>query len=87
MANTAMVRARMSPELKADAERVLNALGLSPSTAITLLFEQVIRQQALPFSVGLPNVTTRAAMREAESGSVTRAQSPDELFVSLDTDH
>ena len=87
MARTATVRVQMAPELKADAERVLSALGLSPSTAITQLYQQIVRHQAVPFWVGIPNATTSAAMGEAEAGAVTRARSPKELFAGLDADN
>jgi DNA-damage-inducible protein J len=36
MTKTAMIRARVDPDLKEDAERVFNALGLSATQAITL---------------------------------------------------
>jgi len=85
MAKTATVRAHMAPALKASVENVLGALGLSPSTAIPLSYEQIVRHHALPLSIGLPNATTRAAMRMAETGTVTRAPSSEELFSSLDT--
>ena len=85
MARTATVRVQMAPELKADAEWVLSALGLSPSTAITALYQQIVQHQSLPLWDWIPNAITRAAMGEAEAGAVTRARSPDDMFVSLDT--
>ena len=38
MAKTAMIRARVEPELKCQAEEVFAGLGLSPTEAITLFY-------------------------------------------------
>lgn len=67
MAKDAMVRARVEPELKANAERVLNQLGLSTSQAITLFLKQVELRQGLPFSVEIPNSTTLQTLRETDA--------------------
>ncbi len=68
MTKTAMIRARMEPDLKQEAERVLAEVGLSPTEAIRLFYRQVSLHQGLPFDVRLPNAATRAALREARSG-------------------
>ena len=65
---SAMVRARMEPELKAKAEKYFNLLGLSTTQAITLFFKQVELHQGLPFEVNVPNNETIAAMKEIENG-------------------
>lgn len=39
--------------IKAQAEDILNSLGLSPSSAITMFYKQVVLQQGLPFDVTL----------------------------------
>ena len=38
MSKTAMIRARMEPTLKSDAEQILAQLGLSPAEAIRLFY-------------------------------------------------
>ena len=87
MSKSATVRARLEPALKAEAEEVLSELGLNPTVAITMYYEQIVRRQGIPFDVALPNATTRAAMRDAESGAgVTRSRSKRELFAQLDAD-
>ena len=68
MAKTEMIRARVEPELKHDAEAVLTALGLTPTAAITLFYKQVTLTQGLPFAVTIPNQETRNAMRQALDG-------------------
>ncbi len=68
MAKTEMIRARMEPEIKHDAEAVFKALGLSPTEAITLFYRQVFLHNGLPFEVKIPNAETREAMRRAIEG-------------------
>jgi len=87
MAKTATVRARVEPQLKERAEEVLSELGLNPTAAITLYYEQIVKRHGIPFPVSLPNATTRKAMRDAEEGrNVTRASNLDDLFEQLDSD-
>jgi DNA-damage-inducible protein J len=62
------IRARIEPKLKAEAERVLAALGLSASDAIRVFYKQVVLRKGLPFDVAIPNATTRKAMKDADAG-------------------
>ena len=51
-----MLTARMEPELKADAEGILSALGIPAGSAITLFYRQIVLHRGLPFAVTLnPN--------------------------------
>ena len=72
MAKTEMIRARVEPELKHDAEAVLTALGLTPTEAITLFYKQVTLTQGLPFAVTIPNEETRKVMQQALEGEDLR---------------
>ncbi len=65
MTKTAMVRARMEPGLKKDAEQVMADIGLSPTEAIRLFYRQVTLNDGLPFEVRIPNAETRAAIAES----------------------
>ena len=51
---TEMVRARISPEIKERAESIFGSLGLNPSQAIVLFYNQVTLHNGLPFSLKLP---------------------------------
>ena len=87
MAKSEMIRARVEPDLKHEAEEVFSALGLSSTEAITLFYKQVVLRHGLPFEVKIPNAETRAAIREAESGEgVGRVNSVDELLAEADSD-
>ena len=48
MTKSEMIRARVEPELKREAETVFSRLGLSTTQAITLFYKQVTLQQGLP---------------------------------------
>jgi DNA-damage-inducible protein J len=80
---TTIVRARVTPKLKDDAELVLSSLGVSMSDAIRMYLTQITLRRGIPFSVEIPNDATIAAMREVESGKMESAKSVDELFSKL----
>ena len=68
MAKTEMIRARVEPELKREAEELFSALGLSATEAITLFYKQVTLHRGLPFAVRTPNVDTIQALQQARDG-------------------
>ena len=49
MAKTAMIRARVEPELKQEAEKVFTKLGLTATEAIRLFYRQTALHNGLPF--------------------------------------
>jgi DNA-damage-inducible protein J len=65
MTKSKMIRARVEPGLKHDAEAVLDKLGMTPTEAITLFYKQVTLYRGLPFPVRIPNAATRKALLEA----------------------
>ena len=84
MAKTEMIRARVEPELKQDAEDVFSTLGLSPTEAITLFYKQVTLQNGLPFEVRIPNAETLEAMRQVrEQDGLIKYDSADDLMAEL----
>ncbi len=54
MAKSANLYARIEPDVKEQAESILNALGIPASNAITMFYKQIILQKGLPFEVKLP---------------------------------
>ena len=55
MQRTSSVFARVEPEIKEQAEQVLNLLGIPMSNAIGLFLRQVIMQRGIPFDMKLPD--------------------------------
>ena len=85
MAKTAMIRARLEPDLKRDAETVFSTLGLSATEAITLFYKQVTLHHGLPFEVRIPNAETRDALQQAaRKEKLTEYASLDDLRVAAE---
>lgn len=53
-AKTANLYARIEPDVKEQAERILSALGIPASNAINMFYKQIILQRGLPFEVKIP---------------------------------
>jgi DNA-damage-inducible protein J len=68
MPRTDRVVVPMEPKLKADAERILEELGLGADEAIRVFYKQVVLRTGLPFDLALPNAATRRAMRDVRQG-------------------
>ena len=84
MTKTAMVRARIEPQLKEKAERVFSELGLSTTEAITLFYRQVDLRDGLPFDVVIPNRTTLETFEETDAGrNLVVCRDADELFEKI----
>ena len=82
-----VVRARIEPELKSEAVKVLHSMGLTPSAAIRMFLQQVVSERALPFQVKAPNAESLAALRDvAENRNLTRHTSLESLWADLDKD-
>ena len=54
MANTATVYARIEPKLKDEVDKILNDLGVTPSSLIQMLYSQIKLTKSIPFEVKLP---------------------------------
>lgn len=66
MAKTANLYARIEPEIKEEAENILDALGIPVSNAINMFYKQIILQQGLPFDVKLPRPADASKMSAEE---------------------
>ena len=87
MAATAVVRARITEDVKEEASAVAAEMGLTLSDIVRLTLTRVAKDRALPFDVKVPNVTTRAAMEESRklmASGATRRIGAKELLDELD---
>lgn len=73
MARTANVFARVEPEIKEQAEQVLDRLGIPMSNAVGMFLRQVVLQKGIPFEVKLPSETPLSY------GSLTKDQFDTEI--------
>lgn len=80
------VRARIDSKLKAEAEAVLDQIGLTPSDAFRLMMIRIAAEKKLPFEPLVPNKTTIAAMRDARAGKVKTSGTIDQLMADLNAD-
>ncbi|MCR5663077.1 MAG: type II toxin-antitoxin system RelB/DinJ family antitoxin [bacterium] len=54
MAKTTAVYARIDTQLKDSAEEILAQLGITPTSAIQMLYSQIVLNKGLPFELRLP---------------------------------
>lgn len=81
-----MVRARIQPKLKREAEGVFRKVGLSPSEAVNVFYRQVVLRNGIPFNVALPNEETKSAIQSARSRKgVKKFRSVEALFDELES--
>ena len=79
----AAVHSRIQSEIKEQAERILQRLGLSPTEAIRMFYTQIALRNGLPFDVAIPNVETIKVMDDSRNGhNLERFDSIENLFES-----
>ena len=74
MATTTAVYARIDTNLKESAEEILYQLGITPSSAIQMLYSQIILQRGLPFEPRLPS------RKPISAGALSREELDSELL-------
>ena len=79
MANTSAVYARIDTGLKENAEGILSRLGISPASAIQMLYSQIVLQRGMPFELRLP-INTPTAI-----GGMSRAELDHELNKGMES--
>ena len=78
MGKTSNIFARVEPEIKEQAESVLNQLGIPMSSAVSMFLRQVVIQRGIPFEMKLP------AKRTLEIGKLTKEQLDVEIAKGVD---
>jgi addiction module RelB/DinJ family antitoxin len=79
MANTTAVYARIDTGLKENAEKILSQLGISPSSAIQMLYSQIVLTKGLPLDLHLPSAKPTAI------GGMSHAEIDVELKKGIDS--
>ena len=86
MAKTAIIQTRIDPEVKTQAQNVLNKLNLSMSEAISIFLTQVSLNRGIPFDIKIPNTLTADTLSKSEKGEeLHEVNSVDQLFQELDS--
>ncbi|MCM1283896.1 MAG: type II toxin-antitoxin system RelB/DinJ family antitoxin [Muribaculaceae bacterium] len=95
MANTSAIYARIDTNLKENAEHILQQLGISPSSAIQMLYSQIVLTRGMPLDLHLPSGKPTAIggmsrgeidaelMKGIESLKSGKAYTPDEIDEEL----
>jgi len=76
MNKSATIQARIDPDIKNKAQRILNKLNISMSEAISIFLTQVSLTNGIPFDIKIPNELTEETLLKSENG--------DELFEVSD---
>jgi len=86
MSRSAMIRARIDPKLKTQAEHIIKSLGLNASSVISLFYSQIKFQQGIPFEVRIPEKIKGSKVRDASIKALVkkcRAMTPDERLQAF----
>ena len=84
MIKSAMVRARVEPDLKDHAENIFRRLGLNATQAITIFYKQVELRDGLPFNVAIPTATTKRTFEASDAGrDLVVCENADDMFRKL----
>ena len=77
------VQARVTADLKQQAEAVFFEIGMSTAEAIRVFLKQAVNSGGLPFqpTAKRPNTETMAAILELENGGGQRFETTDDLFA------
>lgn len=85
----ATLQIRVRSDLKEKVESVLNELGMTPSQAVTLFFNQIALKKEIPFRISLhePNERTQEALKEIQEKIANKdfsgAMTKEELYEFL----
>ena len=87
-AKTANVTACIQPNIKEQAETILERLGIQVSVFIDMTYRQVIMRDGVPFSVDIPDkLTTRDTLTKEKFNIIMQeglTQAKEEDTVSVD---
>lgn len=79
MANTTAVYARIDTNLKENAENILQQLGITPSSAIQMLYSQIVLTRGMPLKLQLPS------RKPVALGDMSRTELDRELMKGIES--
>ncbi|MDY0361760.1 MAG: type II toxin-antitoxin system RelB/DinJ family antitoxin [Desulforegulaceae bacterium] len=85
MSKTAIIQARVEPETKKEAQKVLQKLNISMSEAVSIFLTQVSLNRGIPFEIKIPNKITKKTMADSQKNKdLNEVSSLDQLFKELE---
>ena len=86
MAKTATIQTRVDPEIKRNAQKILDMLNISMSEAISIYLSQINLHKGIPFEIKIPNSVTAQALKKSKNGKeLHTVVNVDELFQDLES--
>jgi DNA-damage-inducible protein J len=83
MSQTAVVHARIDAVTKNATEKILEALGMTPTEAIRLFYRQIALRKEFPMELHVPNKLTGSTLDKSDQNKrIERFDSLDELYAS-----
>lgn len=79
MANTSVIYTYIDTELKKEAENILAQLGISPSSAIQMLYSQIVLTRSLPLKLQLPPI------KPTSIGGMSKDEFDNEIMKGLNS--
>jgi len=84
MEKSATIQARINPEVKREAQKILSQLHISMSEAIAMYLTQITLHKGIPFEIKIPNEITQKTLEESEAGkNIHRVDNVNDLFEEL----
>jgi DNA-damage-inducible protein J len=83
MAANAVVRSRVSVEVKEEATEVLNDMGLTVSDLMRIVLTRVAKERSLPFDLRPNALTVETMQKSARGEELNKAKDAADLFEKL----
>lgn len=83
---TNYVRSRLDNDTKIKATAALDAMGLTASDVIRMLFQRIAAEKRIPFEIRVPNQVSEMARAELEAGEGVQFATVDDLMADLNAD-
>ena len=85
MSQSAVVHARIDQATKSATEKVLDAIGMTPTEAIRLFYRQIAIRKSFPLELHIPNKLTTSVLSKSDNNQdIEYFDSPAELYASWD---
>lgn len=85
MSQSAVVHARIDRATKAATEKVLDALGMTPTEAIRLFYRQIAIRKSFPLELHVPNKLTATVLTKSDNNQeIESFETASELYASWD---
>lgn len=86
MVANALVTTRVSSEVKKEASKVLEGVGLTISDAMRIFLTTIAREHTLSFNEIIPNKLTLEAINEARAGKLHSADTVEEFRKKMNAE-